>query len=139
MPRLSIFGTLTNIQMILHTFFRGKRVGADGFGNVYYRAGPRRGRKRERRWVMYAGRPEASSVPPEWHGWLHHQTDAVPFPDNARRRPWQKLHHPNMTGSASAYRPPSLKGGPRAATTSDYTAWRPAAEQDDTQKEKSHA
>lgn len=29
------------------------------------------------RWVEYAekGRYNASQVPPEWHGWLHHMTD----------------------------------------------------------------
>lgn len=29
------------------------------------------------RWVEYAekGRYNASQVPPEWHGWLHHITD----------------------------------------------------------------
>lgn len=31
------------------------------------------------RWVEYAekGRYNASQVPPEWHGWLHHITDST--------------------------------------------------------------
>ena len=32
------------------------------------------------RWVEYADAVDydASSVPPEWHGWLHHITDHTP-------------------------------------------------------------
>ncbi|MDD9901919.1 MAG: NADH:ubiquinone oxidoreductase subunit NDUFA12 [Alphaproteobacteria bacterium] len=125
MARLSLFGRLTNIQMILHTFLHGQKVGTDDAGNVYYKGKPRRGRSRERRWVMYAGAPEASAVPPEWHGWLHHQTNTVPSGDSAYRKDWQKPHQPNMTGTKDAYVPPPLKGQPRAETTGDYTPWKP--------------
>ncbi len=61
------------------TWFRGELVGTDPYGNRYFRDKSRRalerggGRfSRERRWVMYNGAAEASRVPPEWHGWLHH-------------------------------------------------------------------
>ncbi|KAK3403659.1 hypothetical protein EUGRSUZ_K00090 [Eucalyptus grandis] len=51
-------------------------VGVDKFGNKYYeRLGEtQHGRHR---WVEYAekGRYNASQVPAEWHGWLHHITD----------------------------------------------------------------
>lgn len=75
---------------------------------------------------MYKGAPEASSVPPEWHGWLHHQTDEVPS-EEAFRRPWQKPHKPNMTGTSGAYHPPGhiLEGGKRSKGTGDYEAWTP--------------
>lgn len=127
MAYISIFGSLTNIQMILHTALHGRKVGIDALGNKYYRAKPRRGSTRERRWVMYKGAPEASMVPPEWHGWLHHQTDVVPSETNPLRRPWQKPHQPNMTGTAGAYLPPGhvLKGNKRADATGDYHAWQP--------------
>ena len=38
-----------------------------------------------------------------------------------------KEHRPNMTGTEAAYLPPghTLAGGQRAATTSDYEAWKP--------------
>ncbi len=49
-------------------------VGEDAYGNRYYEA-----KKiidgdadRRRRWVAYRGYAEASKVPAEWHGWLHH-------------------------------------------------------------------
>lgn len=127
MAKISIFGVLTNVQMLIHTMFRGSKVGVDDLGNTYYRGKPRKGRKRERRWVIYNGKPEASVIPAEWHGWLHHQTDAIPSADSKYRKSWQKPHQPNMTGTDAAYRPPGhvLKGGQRAASTADYSAWTP--------------
>ena len=109
-------------------FSGAKRVGADASGNRYYRAKPRRGYKLDRRWVVYKGAPEASRVPPEWHGWLHHQSDAVPSSDTAApRRVWQKPHVQNLTGTTQAYRPPGhvLSGGQRDKATGDYEAWTP--------------
>uniref|UniRef100_A0A0E0R2Y7 NADH dehydrogenase [ubiquinone] 1 alpha subcomplex subunit 12 n=1 Tax=Oryza rufipogon TaxID=4529 RepID=A0A0E0R2Y7_ORYRU len=53
-------------------------VGVDKFGNKYYEKlhDTQYGRHR---WVEYAekGRYNASQVPPEWHGWLHHITDST--------------------------------------------------------------
>jgi len=125
MAKLSIFGTLTNIQMILHTLRKGRFVGEDAFGNKYYTGKPRKGTNRERRWVIYQDKPEASTVPAEWHGWLHHQTDTLPAQDNKFRKPWQKPHQPNLTGSSAAYLPPGKLTGKRDAATGDYVAWQP--------------
>jgi NADH:ubiquinone oxidoreductase subunit len=125
----SLLGVLSPVHIHMVTLFSGaKKVGTDQFGNTYYRAKARPGYKRERRWVMYNGAPEATKVPPEWHGWLHHQTDLVPQDHGlSYRRPWQKPHLPNMTGTNLAYRPPGhiLEGGQRPHTTGDYEAWTP--------------
>ena len=106
----------------------GRRIGTDSAGNVYYES--RRdflnyGRKR--RWVVYAGVPEATVVPPEWHGWLHHTVD-VPL-DSARRLPWMKPHQPNLTGTPQAYRPNGHEyaGGRSNPTAGDYEAWTPGS------------
>jgi NADH:ubiquinone oxidoreductase subunit len=109
----------------LFTWLRGARVGADGSGNVYYEEKRPRTGLRRRRWVAYAGPVEASVVPPEWHSWLHYTTDA-PLPDTSRR-PWQKPHEPNVTGTPASYRPPGhdYRGGVRARATGDYEAWTP--------------
>ncbi|MCB1592031.1 MAG: NADH:ubiquinone oxidoreductase subunit NDUFA12 [Alphaproteobacteria bacterium] len=109
-------------------FSGGKRVGIDQSGNKYYEAAPRKGYKRPRRWVIYKGEPEASKVPPEWHGWLHHQTNTVPGEAESYRRPWQKPHQPNLTGTSGAYRPPGhiLEGGVRDKATGDYEPWMPS-------------
>ena len=126
-----ILGVLSPVHIGWVTLTGGGRLaGADQHGNRYYRAKPRRGYKRERRWVIYKGAPEASAVPPEWHGWLHHQTDILPESGAASyRQPWQKPHAPNLTGTTSAYRPPGhlLSGGARDPATGDYEAWTPGA------------
>ena len=82
---------------------------------------------KEKRWVIYKGAVEASSVPPEWHAWLHHLTDAPPSEQPLHRHAWQKPHQPNLTGTAQAYRPPGhpLAGGKRSPASGDYQPWRP--------------
>lgn len=128
-PITTLLGALSPVHIHFVTIVTGaKRVGEDAQGNKYYRAKPRKGYKRERRWVIYNGEPEASRVPPEWHGWLHHQSDAVPSSDTESfRRSWQKPHRPNLTGTNQAYRPPGhiLQGGVREKATGDYEAWKP--------------
>ena len=118
----------------LYTWLKGELVGTDQFGNRYYRLKTRPALvkgggldSRERRWVLYAGMAEPSKVPAEWHGWLHHISQAVPVADPAGRRPWQKEHLPNLTGTALAYRPPGsvLRGGRRDKATGDYEPWIP--------------
>lgn len=127
-PVINLLGVLSPIHIHFVTLVTGARaVGADAFGNKYYTAKPRKGYKRARRWVIYKGQPEASAVPPEWHGWLHHQTDTVPNDHTGYRRVWQKPHQPNLTGTNQAYRPPGhiLAGGKRDKATGDYEAWKP--------------
>jgi NADH:ubiquinone oxidoreductase subunit len=109
----------------LFTWLRGKRVGQDAYGNRYYEGGRGTTSGKKRRWVVYAGTPEASKVPAEWHGWLHH-TLAAPLAEGAPRA-WMKPHQANLTGTVAAYRPAGSqqKGGVRARATGDYEAWSP--------------
>jgi NADH:ubiquinone oxidoreductase subunit len=118
----------------LMTWLSGELVGVDGFGNRYYREKGRRVRprgggraSREKRWVLYAGEPDGSKVPPEWHAWLHHTVDEVPRAERRPRYPWEKEHQPNLTGTPYAYRPQGsvLRGGRRAPATGDYEPWTP--------------
>lgn len=127
MAKISIFGILSNISMLIMTAVSGAHVGMDHLGNHYYKAKPRQKGGRERRWVMYQDQAEASLVPPEWHAWLHHQSDVVPTANSKYRQPWQKPHQPNMTGTKNAYFPPghTFGGGKRAAATGDYRPWQP--------------
>ncbi len=122
----------THIGTRLYTWLRGQEVGRDQDGNIYYRE--KNGGhvhhdslRKERRWVIYNGEVEASRVPPDWHAWLHHTVEAAPPVGGAPRKPWQKDHKPNATGTAGAYRPPghTLAAGQRAKGTGDYQAWRP--------------
>lgn len=113
-----------------HTWRKGERVGQDELGNIYYRT--KGGAKDpalgfERRWVIYAGEAEASTIPPGWHGWLHHRVDTPPSQEEYQPREWQKPHKPNATGTPDAYRPSgsTLASGARQPSSGDYQAWTP--------------
>ncbi len=125
----SFLGVMSPAHILFFTAKKhGKKIGKDNTGNTYYEAAPIKGYKRKRRWVLYKGMPEASKVPPEWHGWLHHQTNDIPSDKNDKhRKPWQKPHQANMTGTNLAYRPSGhiLSGGKRDKISSDYEAWKP--------------
>jgi NADH:ubiquinone oxidoreductase subunit len=112
----------------LTTGFAVSEVGTDRFGNTYYeskRDWLNYGRKR--RYVMYAKAPDPTTVPPEWHCWLHHVTEQ-PLSEQ-KRYPWQMEHQPNQTGTALAYRPSGHDhvGGQRQAAAGDYEAWTPGS------------
>jgi NADH:ubiquinone oxidoreductase subunit len=109
----------------LFTRRNGRQAGGDALGNLYFESKkPIAGQTR--RWVIYKGSNDASRVPPEWFGWLHHQTDVVPA-DLPAPRAWVKEPLPNQTGTGEAYRPQGAleRGGSRAAATGDYEAWSP--------------
>jgi len=112
----------------LFTAMRGEHVGTDAQGSKYYRANARPGQF-ERRWVIYNGANDASRVPPEWHGWLHHSYDELPESHLAPARIWEADYTPNATGTAAAYLPAGAleRGGKRAGATGDYEAWTPDA------------
>ena len=102
----------------LWTWRKGKKVGEDDAGNVYYTnaAG-------DRRWVIYNGLVEGSRVSPDWHGWLHHTYDETP--SELVRKTWEKPHVENMTGTAAAYAPAGSLRRAEPAPRSDYEAWTP--------------
>jgi NADH:ubiquinone oxidoreductase subunit len=110
-----------------YTWRKGERVGEDELGNIYYRAPSALPRSiAERRWVIYNGYAEGSAVPSGWHGWLHHRVDTPPSQETYAPREWQAPHHPNLTGTPQAYRPPGSILAPKPATPDPgYEAWKP--------------
>jgi NADH:ubiquinone oxidoreductase subunit len=130
---MSIFGKIftwwdgATIGTSLFSAMNGEHVGTDGQGNKYYRSAKKTVEGLERRWVIYIGANDASRVPAEWHGWLHHSYDAVPESHLPPPRIWEADYTPNATGTAQAYRPAGAleRGGKRAAATGDYEAWTP--------------
>lgn len=108
---------------------RGVFVGQDEFGNRYYEAKDLKDSfdKNKRRWVVFNGYAEASKVPPDWHGWLHHTFAEPPTTAPLLRRTWEKEHRPNLSGTIYAYRPKGslARGGERQRATGDYEAWTP--------------
>ena len=98
----------------------GEKVGEDVTGNIYYRNADD-----SRRWIHYVGDNDASRVPTEWYGWLHHTYALPPTRDPIVHKTWEKPHLPNLTGSDGAF---FRKGSLRRADVepaSDYEAWRP--------------
>ncbi len=103
------------------TWRKGEKVGEDPAGNIYYRSAD------DRRWVIYNGEIDASSIPSGWHGWIHHRTDVAPSEENYEAREWELPHVPNMTGTPLAYRPAGAIGGQtkREDKVGGYEAWTP--------------
>lgn len=118
-----------NLGTIIDTWLNGEQVGTDEFGNRYYKAKNKKDtlHGRQRRWVIYKNDREPSTVPPEWHAWLHFTSEEPLTEQAAQAKAWQKPHQENPTGSPEAYRPGGhdLKGGVRAGATGDYQAWKP--------------
>ena len=112
------------------TWLWGEPVGEDEFGNRYYRTKGGKIDKAvgfERRWVVFSGYAEGSTIPPSWHGWMHHTVDTPPTQQNYTPHTWQKPHRPNPTGTPAALRPSgsTLAAGRRPKATGDYKAWTP--------------
>ena len=93
--------------------FNAQLVGSDAFGNRYYEERKARPGKAARRYVRYNGMVEASKVPADWHGWLHHTEQSPPPADGYAKHSWQQDHMPNTTGTTHAHRPSGhvLSGG----------------------------
>lgn len=102
------------------TWRNGEKVGEDDRGNTYYQTA---GGKR--RWVIYQGEAEASNVPPDWHGWLHHTYALPPTRDPFPRKPWEKPALTNLTGTPGAYHPPGSIVNAVPLPRTDYDAWKP--------------
>lgn len=116
---------MTSFGTLMYTWAKGRLVGTDTNGNRYYTERSAAKSGRTKRWVLFNGPAEASTIPSEWHAWLHYTADK-PLTDMARQ-PWQKPHEANATGTAGAYLPPGhdLRGGMRERAAGDYEAWQP--------------
>lgn len=108
---------------------RGRFIGSDEFGNRYFEARDAKDSYdgRRRRWVIFQGYAEATKVPPDWHGWLHHTFSDPPTVAPLPRQAWETEYLPNLTGTVEAWRPAGslTRTGERPPATGDYEAWRP--------------
>ena len=116
------------LSIKLLTWFKGKIVGTDIFGNRYYTERflfKRTQKSPPRRWVIFKGKTEASKVAAEWHAWLHFTSDQTP---DTVKRPvydWQREHMPNLSGTKSAYLPAAHPLKTKAGKAKHYSAWCP--------------
>ncbi|XP_055547284.1 probable NADH dehydrogenase [ubiquinone] 1 alpha subcomplex subunit 12 [Wyeomyia smithii] len=105
----------------MSTLKTGYLVGQDKYGNRYYE--DRTQFFPRSRWVVYAEHfgesYDASQLPAEWFGWMHHSTDRAPNRDGKRvKYPWMLDHSENLSGTKYAYMPYST-------TTPKVEAWVP--------------
>ena len=107
----------------MFTSMRGKEVGRDEDGNVYYE----HKKDSRRRWVIYEGNNDGSRVPPGWQAWLRGTIDDLPDKALPPVRPFQQAPAPNLTGTMAAFRPDGALGSGkiRPASTGDYQPWTP--------------
>ena len=108
------------IRTQLYTWVKGSFVGKDESGNRYYQ-----NKNGTRRWVIFNGVSEASSVASEWHGWLHHTFKEPPTTDPLLRKKWEAGHEANLTGTEKAYQPLGSLKNETPFTRSSYDAWKP--------------
>ena len=111
-------GSTLNTQ--LYTARKGKKVGEDSQGNVFYTNADD-----SQRWVMFNGEAEASRIDPEWHGWLHRTWDEPPTKRPLRHKAWEKPHQENLTGTPLAYAPAGSLRNEKPTDRRDYEAWSP--------------
>ena len=103
--------------------FRGREVGRDDSGNVYFADR----KNAARRWVMYGGSNDGSRVPPDWQLWLRGSIEGLPSEALPPIRKFQAKPTPNLTGTMEAFRPDGSLGSNniRPASTGDYEPWVP--------------
>lgn len=115
---------------LLTTYLHGEPVGTDEFGNRYFRTKGgkvHKGLGFERRWVIYAGEADASTIPPGWYRWMHHTAQVPPSIDGYVPREWEKPHLPNLTGTAGSHHPRGsiVRPDPEEGISAGYDAWTP--------------
>jgi NADH:ubiquinone oxidoreductase subunit len=115
------------------TLRKGKKIGQDVHGNIYYEGG-KTVHGLPQRWVIYTSANDASYVPPEWHGWLHHSLELPPEQSLPEAHIWEKAPQPNLTGTRYAFEfvampKPLAKGAAKSvanqAEGAGYTPWSP--------------
>ena len=102
----------------IYTFFKGKLIGKDNFGNKYFQS------KEGKRWVIYIGDVEASKVPPEWFAWLHFLDKKIPN-NQKKKYSWQIEHSENLTGTEKAYKPKGSIFSEKKLVDKKYESWKP--------------
>ena len=101
----------------IYTLITGKIIGVDEFGNKYY------SNSKGKRWVIYNNKTESSSIPPEWHLWIHFLTEKKPSKD-IKKFIWQKKHEENLTGTKKAYKPKGSLSSGSTESIKKYETWK---------------
>ncbi len=102
----------------IYTLLTGKFIGRDKFGNKYY------SNSKGKRWVIYNNYAESTSIPPEWHSWIHFLKKNKPLSEE-KKFFWQKEHRENLTGTKEAYKPDGSLSREVKKNLKKYETWIP--------------
>ena len=114
LKKIFIWWNQETLGTMLRTFFSGKYVGSDEFGNKYYES------KNKKRWVIYYGEIDASKISNEWYSWIHFTNNKIENNHELEKYDWQKPHRSNQTGTKNAYHP----NRNNEQTKKKYTSWK---------------
>jgi len=101
----------------IYTFFLGKYVGLDEFGNKYY------SNSKDKRWVIYKNNVESSKISSEWYLWIHFLSNEKPS-NKEHRYLWQKQRKQNLTGTKEAYKPEGSLSRDSKRNLKKYDTWK---------------
>ena len=101
----------------IYTFFLGKYVGIDDFGNKYY------SNSKGKRWVIYKNNVESSKISSEWYSWIHFLSNEKPS-DKEHKYSWQKHRKQNLTGTKKAYKPEGSLSRDSKRNLKKYDTWK---------------
>eukprot|EP00877_Chromochloris_zofingiensis_P010716 jgi/Chrzof1/5899/Cz16g19250.t1 len=121
---LPIFDGNLLVQLIDQAH-KGKLVGEDQFGNKYYE-NPE-GLYNRKRWVIYKDKSSynATSIPPEWHGWINYINDFPPTQYDYRRPVFAIEPYVTKTGTTEYYQPKGAWVNSEKRCWRKHTAWKP--------------
>lgn len=93
---------ITNsIGTVLYSILRGKKVGRDNQGNVFYV----HKKNKRKRWVLYRKQIDPTSLDVKWQIWLTETNIDGETTNNYNNYKWQKSKISNLTGTPNSYHP----------------------------------
>lgn len=110
--------------MCFFMWCKGKWVGEDQFGNVYYE-GLMLIYGLQKCWVIYKGYVEVFVILLGWYGWMYYCIDVLLIKQDYKVYEWQKLYYVNLIGMVVVY---CLQGlfvevGQCLCVIGDYDVW----------------
>ncbi|KAL3161400.1 hypothetical protein ABBQ32_010290 [Trebouxia sp. C0010 RCD-2024] len=124
--RAALDGTVAETTLIHGP--TGTFVGEDELGNRYYENKDNQAGRH--RWVVYKDLSwptgqEATSVAPDWHGWLHSLYDVPPSQKDFKRPIYSLKHTPNKSGQTERYLPKGSWFNPKKRNWTKVQFWQP--------------
>mgnify|MGYP001223751063 CR=1 FL=1 len=114
---------VNNLGTIIYSFFYGKKVGIDNFGNKYFVSK----KNPKKKWVLYKQKKDPTIIPVNWQIWLtaYHENLEVPSDEKTEKHIWEKERKQNLTGTINSYYPTEKISGKKNNINKKYSTWEP--------------